>query len=650
MVNGLGVLGWGVGGIEAEAAMLGHPVFLPYPVVTGVRLVGRPQPGVLATDVVLTLTQALRAKGVTGHFIEFFGEGVHALSVPDRATVANMAPEYGATCALFPIDALTLDYLRLTGRSEASVQLVQAYARHQSLWDRTDVPTYGFDDVVTFDLGSVETSVAGPDRPHDRMPVSALAANFASHFAAPAIAGEGLTNGDIVIAAITSCTNTSNPEGMIAAGLVARNARRLGLKLPGHVKASIAPGSQAVSRYLSEAGLLADLEAIGFTLIGFGCTTCVGNSGELAEEVASRIRSEGLTVASVISGNRNFEGRIHPLVKANYLASPPMVVACALAGSVLRPQDRLQQLWPRPQEVQELVAQLIRPAVFQQAYRELYDGGAQWDALEVGRSVRYPWPPSSYISPPSFFSGTARIPRQPILSAARALLILGDGITTDHISPVGRIVPESDAGAFLTGLGIRSADFNAYGARRGNEEVMVRGTFANVQLKNEMAPGRIGPWTRHTPGGEEMSVYQAAERYRRDNIPLVVVAGKDYGAGSARDWAAKGTWLLGIRAVVAESFERIHRTNLALVGVLPLQFTAGQDRTTANIGACDRFEILCGPEALRPRGTLLLRIVRENNEVEELDVICRLDTDYEIGCFRRGGLFQSLLPAASTAR
>ncbi len=677
MVNGLGVLGWGVGGIEAEAVLLGQPLYLPPPEVVGVRLSGRLPEGATATDLVLTVTQLLRAVGVVGKFVEFFGPGLDALALPDRATVANMAPEYGATAALFPIDDETLAYLRLTGRPARQVALVEAYARAQRLF-RTPAAEPVFDQVVELDLRTVQPSVAGPRRPQDRVGLADLGRAFRASFAdrlAPAprggsaatavaerppearvrIEGEevALTHGSVVIAAITSCTNTSNPEVMVTAGLLARKAVERGLRRHPAVKTSLAPGSAVVTAYLERAGLLPALEALGFHLVGYGCTTCIGNSGPLPPAVAQAIQEHDLVAVAVLSGNRNFDGRIHPLVRASYLASPPLVVAFALAGTVTidllteplgvgrdgRPVF-LRDIWPSREEVAEVVARAVTPDLFAARYRDVYAGDETWRALETGGGDRYRWDPgSTYVRRPPFFDALAARPHPPSdILGARVLVWVGDSVTTDHISPAGSIPPDSPAGRYLIERGVAVEEFNTYGARRGNHEVLVRGTFANVRLRNRLAGGREGGWTTHRPSGDLVTVYEAAERYRREGVPLLVLAGKEYGAGSSRDWAAKGPALLGVRAVLAESFERIHRANLIGMGILPLQFLPGQSAQSLGLDGTEVYDITGLSDGLQPGQRVTVRARRADGRETTFQAVARLDIPAEVEYYRHGGI------------
>ena len=678
MVNGLAVLGWGVGGIEAEAAMLGQPISMVLPEVVGFRLDGKLREGATATDLVLTVTQMLRKKGVVGRFVEFYGPGLSHLALADRATIGNMAPEYGATCGFFPVDQVTLNYLAFTGRDAARVKLVEAYAKAQGLWRDDSTPDPVFTDTLSLDLATVEPSLAGPRRPQDRVALSGAAKSFAAEL--PKLAGAAakpnrsvpvagsnyeLKDGAVVIAAITSCTNTSNPSVMLAAGLVARNALKRGLKVKPWVKTSLAPGSQVVSDYYAAAGLQQDLDALGFNLVGYGCTTCIGNSGPLPDPIAEAVDKGDLVVAAVLSGNRNFEGRISPQVRANYLASPPLVVAYALAGSLTidlatEPLGEgsdgkpvfLRDIWPTTQEVQDTVRKSLTPDMFRKRYGNVFQGPAEWQKVQVATGQTFSWDMgSTYIAHPPYFDN---MPKQPAplgdIEMARELAILGDSITTDHISPAGSIKKDSPAGAYLMGFQVRPADFNSYGARRGNHEVMMRGTFANIRIRNEMVPGVEGGMTKHLPSGEVMPIYDAAMRYQQENVPLVILAGKEYGTGSSRDWAAKGTRLLGVRAVVAESFERIHRSNLVGMGVLPLQFKDGTDRKTLKLDGSERFDILGIASGLKPRIDLACRIHRSSGKVDTVSLLCRIDTLDELEYFRHGGILQYVLRQMMSAR
>jgi len=672
MVNGLAVLGWGVGGIEAEAAMLGQPISMLIPEVIGFKLTGALKEGATATDLVLTVTQMLRKKGVVGKFVEFYGPGLDDLALADRATIANMAPEYGATCGFFPIDAETIKYLKATGRSPARVALVEAYAKAQGLWRSARTPDPVFTDTLSLDMGSVESSLAGPKRPQDRVPLSAAASSFrkalVESFARPQgnagarvpVRGTNydLGDGDVVIAAITSCTNTSNPSVMLGAGLIARNAVKRGLAVKPWVKTSLAPGSQVVTDYLKAAGLQAALDKLGFNLVGYGCTTCIGNSGPLPEAISAAITEGDLAVCSVLSGNRNFEGRVNPLTKANYLASPMLVLAYALAGSMkvdlLKDPlgtDRkgkpvyLAELWPSGKEIAETVRRFVKPSSFRKRYADVFTGDRLWRKVATSGGLTYGWDANStYVQKPPYFVG---MPDQPgglaDIAGARPLAILGDSITTDHISPAGSIKKDGPAGQFLIAHGVAPAEFNSYGARRGNHEVMMRGTFANIRLRNEMAPGTEGGVTRLMPGGEVMSIYDAAMRYKAEGTPLVVVAGKEYGTGSSRDWAAKGTLLLGVKAVIAESFERIHRSNLIGMGVLPLQFKEGVSRRTLGLTGDEIFDIAGLAAGIKPRMEMRLTLRRPGGQSETIALVCRIDTLDEVEYFKNGGILPYVL-------
>jgi aconitate hydratase len=665
MVNGLGVLGWGVGGIEAEAAMLGQPVSMLIPEVIGFRLEGALAEGITATDLVLTVTQMLRKKGVVGRFVEFFGPGVAALSLADRATIANMAPEYGATCGFFPIDGKTLDYMRLTGRPDEEVALTEAYARAQGLWLDESYDAV-FTDTLSLDMGAVEPSLAGPKRPQDKVTLAKLHEEFAAALAGEydrngdptrryKVEGEDYTigHGDVAIAAITSCTNTSNPSVLVAAGLVARKAREKGLDSRPWVKTSLAPGSQVVTDYLEKSGLQADLDAIGFDLVGYGCTTCIGNSGPLPEPISKAITANDLVAASVLSGNRNFEGRVSPDVRANYLASPPLVVAYALKGDVRdslietpigRGKDGadvyLKDIWPTNDEVREMIETYVGADMFKSRYADVYKGDERWRAIPVTGGDTYGWPAgSTYIQNPPYFEGMTMTPEAPgDIVGARPLAILGDSITTDHISPAGAIKADSPAGTYLQDHQVARPDFNSYGARRGNHEVMMRGTFANIRIRNQMTPEVEGGFTRHVPTGETMPIYDAAMKYQAEDTPLVVIAGKEYGTGSSRDWAAKGTNLLGVRAVIAESYERIHRSNLVGMGVLPLQF----------IGEPPAFEgtetfSVAGVADLSPRQEIEVRVTAADGTESRFAARVRIDTANELEYFRNGGILHYVL-------
>ncbi len=668
MVNGLGVLGWGVGGIEAEAAMLGQPVSMLIPEVVGFRLDGVLKEGITATDLVLTVTQMLRAKGVVGRFVEFFGPGLDALSLADRATIANMAPEYGATCGFFPIDERTIDYLKLTGRDDDRIELVRAYAKAQGMWRDASSPEPLFTDTLELDMSSVEPSLAGPKRPQDRVRLSEVDEMFNAELDgtynkaldAPRVAVDGrdvdLGHGDVMIAAITSCTNTSNPSVLVAAGLVARKARALGLDSKPWVKTSLAPGSQVVTDYLDAAGLSEDLNAIGFNLVGYGCTTCIGNSGPLAPELSKAIADNDLVVSSVLSGNRNFEGRVSPDCRANYLASPPLVVAYALFGTVTKDitkcaigQDKdgndvfLKDIWPSNDEVRSLIDAHVHSDMFKSRYADVYHGDDRWREIAVTGGDTYAWPAgSTYIANPPYFTGMTMTPK-PLtdIEGARALALFGDSITTDHISPAGAIKADSPAGRYLNDHQVARADFNSYGARRGNHNIMMRGTFANIRIRNRMLDGVEGGFTKG-PSGETQAIYDAAMDYAKEGKPLIVLAGKEYGTGSSRDWAAKGTILLGVRAVLAESFERIHRSNLVGMGVLPLQFHDNENAATYNLDGTETFSI-DGVAEIEPRQDVTVKVTRANGETLNIVARCRIDTFNELEYYRSGGILQYVL-------
>ncbi len=681
MVNGLGVLGWGVGGIEAEAAMLGQPISMLIPEVVGFRLTGKLPEGATATDLVLTITERLRRHGVVGKFVEFFGDGLQGLTIADRATLSNMCPEYGATVAIFPIDAMTLDYLRLTGRDEQRVQLVEAYARAQGMFHEKGAPESAYTTTIDLDLAAIEPSIAGPKRPQDRVTLrdaksgftKALGAVMADGKGAPAVISRGgaaavagqaavgvesLEHGAVVIAAITSCTNTSNPSVMIGAGLLAKKAVERGLRVKPWVKTSLAPGSKVVTEYLEKAGLTRYLDELGFNLVGYGCTTCIGNSGPLPDEVAAQVKARNLVVASVLSGNRNFEGRIQPLVRANYLASPPLVVAYALAGWMTvdlthEPLGRdqagrdvyLRDIWPTEREIQETLLRSVTADMFRRVYAEVFRGDERWQTLPVPEGDRFEWDrESTYIRHPPFFEHLEMTPA-PLqdIRGARVLAWLGDSVTTDHISPAGSIPADSPAGRYLIAHGVEPRDFNSYGARRGNHEVMMRGTFANIRLRNQLAPGTEGGWTTHIPTGKVETIYDASMRYQEAGIPLLVFAGKEYGSGSSRDWAAKGTMLLGIRAVIAESFERIHRSNLVNMGILPLQFQAGENAASLKLTGRETCEITGVAEGLRPGGEVTVRAAGEEGAVHQFRPIARIDTPEELVAFRNGGILPYVL-------
>ncbi|HJQ15836.1 MAG TPA: aconitate hydratase AcnA [Allosphingosinicella sp.] len=670
MVNGLGVLGWGVGGIEAEAAMLGQPVSMLIPEVIGFRLTGALGEGITATDLVLTVTQMLRRKGVVGRFVEFFGPGISALSVADRATIGNMAPEYGATCGFFPIDAKTLDYFRLTGRSEAQIALTEAYCRAQGMWHDEASPDPLFTDLIELDMASVVPSLAGPKRPQDRVALPDLDEEFRqaleyeyghkdgieTRYPVDG-AKHGLGHGDVVIAAITSCTNTSNPSVLVAAGLVARKARALGLDSKPWVKTSLAPGSQVVTDYLERAGLQQDLNAIGFDLVGYGCTTCIGNSGPLPDPISKAIQANDLVAASVLSGNRNFEGRVSPDVRANYLASPPLVVAYALRGTVVddmiatpigQSKDGkdvyLKDIWPTNEEVRSLIDRFVDADMFKARYADVYKGDERWRAIDVTGGETYAWSAgSTYIQNPPYFEGMSMTATALTdIVDARPLAIFGDSITTDHISPAGAIKLDSPAGKYLIEHQVARPDFNSYGARRGNHEVMMRGTFANIRIKNQMTPGIEGGVTLYGPTCEVMPIYDAAMLYKRAGTPLVVIAGKEYGTGSSRDWAAKGTNLLGVRAVIAETYERIHRSNLVGMGVLPLQFTGEDNRQTLGLTGDEQFTVE-GVADLQPRQDVEVKVRRADGTGFSFKARCRIDTLNELEYFRAGGILHYVL-------
>jgi aconitate hydratase len=664
MVNGLGVLGWGVGGIEAEAAMLGQPISMVIPEVVGFKLTGEMREGMTATDLVLTVTQMLRAKGVVGKFVEFFGDGLDHLSLADQATISNMAPEYGATCGIFPVDEETLRYMRFTGRTEERIALVEAYAKAQGMWRDANYQDPVFTDTLELDLSQVEPSLAGPKRPQDRIALSAASGTFseilgsAAPGGAPAGDDHALTDGDVVIAAITSCTNTSNPSVLIGAGLVARKAREKGLTVKPWVKTSLAPGSQVVTEYLEKSGLQDDLDAMGFNLVGYGCTTCIGNSGPLPEHISAAVHADDLNVVSVLSGNRNFEGRIGPDIKSNFLASPPLVVAYAIAGSMLHDiasdplgQDAdgndvfLKDIWPTNAEIHEVIQNVISREMFEARYGNVFQGDEKWRDIRIKTGQTYEWNDgSTYVRHPSFFEDMAPEP-DPLedISGARLLAMLADSVTTDHISPAGSIKEDGPAGEYLKMHQVRPMEFNSYGSRRGNHEVMMRGTFANIRIRNEMAPGTEGGVTIHYPSGEEMSIYDAAMRYQADGVPLVVVGGKEYGTGSSRDWAAKGTRLLGVKAVIVESFERIHRSNLVGMGVLPLQFPDGMDRKTLELTGRELFDIAGIADGLQPRTDLGCTITYEDGSKKDIELLCRIDTLDEVEYYRNGGILQYVL-------
>jgi len=670
MINGLGVLGWGVGGIEAEAAMLGQPVSMLIPQVVGVKLTGKLKEGATATDLVLTITEMLRKHGVVGKFVEYFGPGLQELPLADRATIANMSPEYGATCGIFPVDKETLAYLRLTGRAEEQIALVETYAREQGLFHDDKTPEAQYSELLALDLASVESSLAGPKRPQDRVPLSQAKESFDKALptlikpgkgAAPAANGNGhLHHGSVVIAAITSCTNTSNPSVMIAAGLLAKKAVERGLQVPAWVKTSLAPGSKVVRDYLERAGLTGYLEKLKFHIVGYGCTTCIGNSGPLPEEISKAIDEKNLVVASVLSGNRNFEGRINGEVRANYLMSPPLVVAFALAGRIdldLRKdaiaQDKggkpvfLADLWPSRSEVEDAIGKSITPDMFRRSYGEVYHGDDRWRALAVPKGETYAWEnDSTYIRQAPYFDGMSVKPGAITdITNARVLAVLGDSVTTDHISPAGSIKHDSPAGKYLIAHGVKPAEFNSYGSRRGNHEVMVRGTFANVRLRNKMVPNLEGGFTRHLPDGAEMTIYEASEKYIAEGVPLVILAGKEYGSGSSRDWAAKGPLLLGVRAVIAESYERIHRSNLVGMGILPLQFREGETAQSLGLTGEEIFEISRVRDVVEhfAAGRQVKVRASVNGKTKDFEALLRIDTPQEAQYYAHGGILQYVL-------
>ena len=667
MINALGVLGWGVGGIEAEAAMLGQPVSMLIPDVVGFKLEGKLREGITATDLVLTVTQMLRKHGVVGKFVEFYGDGLDSLPLADRATIANMAPEYGATCGFFPVDSITLDYMRLSGRSEQQIALVEAYSKEQGLWRHTgDAPV--FTSTLQLNMLDVEASLAGPKRPQDRVPLSAVPDAFTASRELEVntytsvqqqeekVAAEELTEGAVVIAAITSCTNTSNPGVMMAAGLLAKKAVQAGLQVKPWVKGSLAPGSKVVSDYLDKAGLTPYLDKLGFNLVGYGCTTCIGNSGPLPEAIEEEIKDQSLTVAAVLSGNRNFEGRIHPLVKTNWLASPPLVVAYALAGNMRVDLTRdalghdangkavyLKDLWPDREEITQAVSQ-VSTAMFNREYSEVFSGTEAWRNIVVEPSQTYHWQnESTYIRQSPFFDLMEAEPEALVdIQGARILAMLGDSVTTDHISPAGSIKLDSPAGRYLQQHGIVETDFNSYGSRRGNYEVMMRGTFANIRIRNEMVPGTEGGMTRLLPGTQVMSIYDAAMHYKQQGLPLAVIAGKEYGSGSSRDWAAKGPNLLGVRVVIAESFERIHRSNLIGMGILPLEFPAGMTRKTLGLSGEEQIDVL-SLNNLKPGVEIPVILTLADGNKKTLNCRCRIDTGNELTYFQHGGILQYVI-------
>jgi len=679
MINGLGVLGWGVGGIEAEAAIVGQPIVLVAPDVVGFRLDGELSEGTTATDLVLTVTQILRKHGVVGKFVEFFGPGLNEMSLPDRATIANMAPEYGATVGFFPVDAETLNYLKLSGRDDETIDLVERYCKEQGLFRKNNSPNPMYTEILELDLGSVEPSLAGPKRPQDRIPISQMKTAFRDILIAPTNQGgleinpsetdrkvslscngseHKIGHGSVVIAAITSCTNTSNPSVMVGAGLLAKKATEKGLQVKPYVKTSLAPGSSVVTEYLREGGLLEPLAELGFNVVGFGCTTCIGNSGPLPADVVKGINQANLVVSAVLSGNRNFEGRINPHVRANYLASPPLVVAYALAGTTdidliheplgYSPNGDpvyLRELWPTEREIQDVIEHSLSPEMFRKKYSDVFTGNETWNAIPVSDSKMYLWDSqSTYIQEPPFFQElTAEIPPLQDIRNARVLVLLGDSVTTDHISPAGAIPADEPAGRYLIEHGVRPRNFNSFGSRRGNDQVMTRGTFGNIRLKNLLVPGVEGGVTIHFPEKYQMSIYEAAMRYRSEGVPLIVLAGTEYGSGSSRDWAAKGTLLLGIKAVIAESYERIHRSNLIGMGVLPLQFKPGESAKSLELSGHEVFDILDLSKSLQPGTTLQVVARKENGTSIKFKVNVRIDTPIEMEYYRNGGILHTVI-------
>jgi aconitate hydratase len=680
MINGLGVVGWGVGGIEAEAGMLGQPLYFVTPEVIGFKLTGSLAEGATATDLALTVTQILRKKGVVGKFVEFYGSGLSNISLADRATVANMAPEYGATVGIFPVDDETLNYLRGTGRSDEQVALVEQYYKAQGMYRTNDTPDPIFSDTIELDLSTIVPSLAGPKRPQDRIELTAMKDSFNSIIRTPIDKGgyglseekineavevkhangevEQLKTGAVVIAAITSCTNTSNPSVMMGAGLVAKKAVERGLKKPAYVKSSLTPGSLVVSEYLEKAQLLDSLEQLGFHVVGYGCATCIGNSGPLFDEVSSAIAENDMMVTSVLSGNRNFEGRVHAQVKANYLASPPLVVAYALAGTVnidlandpigydqSNQPVYLRDIWPTSQEIKDAIQQALTPELFRDKYKDVFRANKQWNEISIPEGQLYEWDKdSTYIQEPPFFEGLGPdLDDIQEIKGAKTLALLGDSVTTDHISPAGNISPKSPGGTYLTEHGVKREDFNSYGSRRGNHEVMMRGTFANIRIRNQVAPGTEGGVTTYLPTGEVMSIYDASMKYQEQGTPLVVIAGKEYGTGSSRDWAAKGTFLLGVKAVIAESFERIHRSNLVGMGVLPLQFAEGSSWKTLGITGTETFDIVGISNDVKPGQTVKVTASREGGSGFEFEAIVRLDSMVDVDYYRNGGILQTVL-------
>jgi len=678
MINGIGIVGWGVGGIEAEAGMLGQPLYFVTPEVVGFKLTGTLAEGATATDLALTVTNILRKKGVVGKFVEFFGPGVSAMSLADRATVANMAPEYGATIGFFPVDNEALNYMRLTGRDEEQIALVEAYYKAQNMFRTDDMADPQFSEVIELDLSTIVPSLAGPKRPQDRVELTAMKQTFNEALDKPVAEGgfgvaernkevplthpngetSSLSHGDVVIAAITSCTNTSNPSVLIGAGLVAQKAVEKGLTKPPYVKSSLAPGSRVVTDYLIEAKLMEPLEALGFHVAGYGCTTCIGNSGPLPDEVSKGISDGDLTVSAVLSGNRNFEGRVHAQVKANYLASPPLVIAYALAGTVdidltTEPLGTgkdgqpvyLKDIWPTTQEIQEAMNKAVRPELFKAQYSNVFNANETWNQIEIPEGKIYEWDENStYIAEPPFFTNLGpEVGDIEEIKGARTLLLLGDSITTDHISPAGNIKADSPAGLYLQEKGVKPVDFNSYGSRRGHHEVMMRGTFANIRIRNQVAPGTEGGYTTYFPTNEVMSVYDASMKYQESGTPLVVLAGKEYGTGSSRDWAAKGTFLLGVKAVIAESFERIHRSNLVGMGVLPLQFANNASWQSLGLNGRETFDILGISNDVQPGQTITVKATREDGSTLEFECIVRLDSAVDVDYYRNGGILQTVL-------
>jgi len=663
MINALGILGWGVGGMEAESVMLGYPISMHVPKVVGVQISGYMQEGVTATDAALSITRVLRQKNVVGKFVEFVGPGIKQLSLPDRATIANMAPEYGATMGFFPVDNETLKYLELTGKTEFDVDLVERYTKEQGLFYSASNQEPIYSEVININLSEIEPSISGPKRPQDSMPLRKIKASFSGDFGESTTTADisvnqekhELKNGSIVIAAITSCTNTSNPINMIGAGLLAKKAIQLGLTVPSYIQTTFSPGSKVVSQYLKSTGLLQYMEMLGFYHVGYGCAVCVGNSGNLNREVENAIQEHDLSAVAILSGNRNFEGRIHSLVKANYLASPPLVIAYAIAGKIDLDLETeplgttesgqpiyLKDIWPDSEEIKTIMEECITPELFLDTYQNVFDGDDLWKKLDYIKGPFYTWnSQSTYFKPSPFFSKKDHASPKGELKAVRALLALGDSVTTDHISPVGSILKESSAGTYLMEQGVESIDFNTYGTRRGNHEVLVRGTFAHPRLQNKLVD-KIGGFTKHLPSGECLSVFDAAQRYQKEDTPLIILAGKEYGTGSARDWAAKGTYLLGVKAVIAESFERIHRSNLAMIGILPLEFLHGDSWVTLGINGEETFTLMDLDRIVRSRQTLQVMAVHSNGKQTEFPVKLRLDTQLEIELYNQGGIFQKV--------